>query len=240
MAESEYDRSGCQQDYEGSVVQWNEFLEETDKLYGIDMKVLDKAFTREQYEYYILTGAWAELQPQQAVGEGQVVKQLDLHTCTFEDARGLLEPVPFDITVDEPRRASAYVGWFDVNFAGTEENPCKHVVTLGTGPHDEPTHWGQQVFYFPSPFDLQPGDTVSGTVRMVRQEENERLYDVHVESALKRGDRDAAEAAAAATPPPADAMSDGDASAPPPVPAAIAAASAALDTKTLKCKYIMA
>lgn len=37
---------------------------------------------------------------------------------------------------------------------------------------------GQQVFHLLQPLDLQPGDRVEGTVEMVRQKDNPRLYEV--------------------------------------------------------------
>lgn len=39
---------------------------------------------------------------------------------------------------------------------------------------------GQQVFHLPQPLDLQRGDKIEGTMAMVRQKDNPRLYEVHV------------------------------------------------------------
>jgi type I protein arginine methyltransferase len=48
------------------------------------MSVLEGVYEAEQKNYYILSSFWAELQPQQCVGEPAVVKEFDMHTCTLE------------------------------------------------------------------------------------------------------------------------------------------------------------
>lgn len=49
---------------------------------------------------------------------------------------------------EESPSFNALVGWFDTDFAGTNERPVGQPITLTTAPsEDGPTHWGQQQFH---------------------------------------------------------------------------------------------
>ncbi|CAM9569436.1 unnamed protein product, partial [Choristocarpus tenellus] len=72
-------------------------------------------------------------------------QELDLHTCTLADTAGL-KTTFFTLSVlPSQRPVSAFAGWFDVFFKGTEDAPLKNPVTLSTSPTAGYTHWGQQV-----------------------------------------------------------------------------------------------
>ena len=91
----------------------------------------------------------------QVIGQPAAVKHMDLHTCTIKDALGV-DPAPFSFTTDTPTKVSGFAGWFDTDFAGSEENPATEVVTLSTAPAIGYTHWGQQVFFLEDAIDLEP------------------------------------------------------------------------------------
>ncbi|CAN0004481.1 unnamed protein product [Discosporangium mesarthrocarpum] len=179
LISDEQDRLSKQQEYIRSMQDWYSFKGETKAMYSIDMSVLEAVYEEEQRGYYILSSFWAELDRDQVLGEATMVQAFDMHTCTLEDVQGVDE-TPVSITLDEPARVSGFAGWFTADFAGTEENPCPHPVTLSTGPENGYTHWGQQVFHLQVPHDVVAGGTIDGSVALTRQAENIRLYDVHI------------------------------------------------------------
>jgi len=181
------------QDLDQSMSDWDTFTQETRNLYGVDMSCLDQPFEKEQRDYYLSSSIWCELNGDQVIGQPAAVKHLDLHTCTIKEALGV-DPAPFSFTTDVPAKVSGFAGWFDTDFAGSEENPASEVVTLSTAPAIGYTHWGQQVFFLEEAIDLEPEDVISGTMEMKRQkasverEGSERLYDVTVKFRVKRKD----------------------------------------------------
>ena len=60
-------------------------------------------------------------------------------------------------------------------------------VTLSTGPEMGYTHWGQQVFYLKEGLDMGGESKLHGSVEMIRQEKNKRLYNMRVELAVDDG-----------------------------------------------------
>ena len=82
----EEERKHQQNDYAAGMEDWKEFAETTSNLYGVDMSVLESNFDREQKEYYVLSSRWAELPTSCLLAECAVVKELDMHVCTVEDA----------------------------------------------------------------------------------------------------------------------------------------------------------
>jgi len=201
----EEDRRAQSNEYAGAMSDWHEFAETTRTVYGVDMSVLESEFDREQREYYVLSSRWAELPPSSIVADPQVVKTLDMHTCTVDDSRGISvgdvgSTFDFDVTADEQAFSrgsgksaagagtiSGFAGWFTVDFksrtdeagataAPTVPNPAH----LSTGPEMGYTHWGQQVFHFPSAIPLIPNQTtrLNGTLEMMRSKESARLYNV--------------------------------------------------------------
>lgn len=185
LVSCEEERVNKIQDLDHSMGDWDAFAGETAKLYGVDMSCLSEPFEKEQRDYYLMSSCWCELRGDQVVGQPAAVKHLDLHTCTIADAQGV-EAAPFSFSTDEPVTVSGFAGWFDADFAGSEENPCTETVVLSTAPKVGYTHWGQQVFFLEDPIELDPGDTVSGTMDMVRQKDSERLYDVIVKFRVRR------------------------------------------------------
>ena len=76
-------------DEEERRLQQKEFATTTSNVYGVDMSVLEHDFDREQKEYYVLSSRWAELNTRCLLAPPCVVKELDMHVCSVEDARGV-------------------------------------------------------------------------------------------------------------------------------------------------------
>ncbi|CAM9377230.1 unnamed protein product [Scytosiphon promiscuus] len=165
---------------------WSEFSEQAMKKYGVDMSGLDKAYDEECAGFFSLSSLWRELSGRQVVSEPKTVKELDLHTCSLEDTKGLKEtPFSFPLRNGAPP-VTGFAGWFDVSFRGRDEvAPLDRPVEFSTAPAAGYTHWGQQqVFYLEKPVIAARDATVEGTVAMVRQANNPRLYNVKVEHRL--------------------------------------------------------
>ncbi|KAL7541904.1 hypothetical protein ACHAWF_007052 [Thalassiosira exigua] len=85
----EEERKAQHADYAAAMEDWKEFADTTQTMYGVDMRVLERDFDREQREWYVLSGRWAELPNGALLAEPVVVKEFDMHVCTVEDARGV-------------------------------------------------------------------------------------------------------------------------------------------------------
>ncbi|KAL3816909.1 hypothetical protein ACHAXA_009104, partial [Cyclostephanos tholiformis] len=82
---------------------------------------------------------------------------------------------------------SGFAGWFTVDFKSRTDEvgriaapEVSNPAHLSTGPEMGYTHWGQQVFHFPSAIPLLPDQTtrIVGTMEMMRTKESARLYNV--------------------------------------------------------------
>jgi len=211
----EEERKHQQNEYAAGMEDWKEFAETTSNLYGVDMSVLESNFDREQKEYYVLSSRWAELPTSCLLAECVVVKELDMHVCTVEDARGVGLSVgedegngaPFDFDVvgrsyaDEDDGGglagpiSGFAGWFTVDFKSRTDDAGKDVAPqipnpayLSTGPEMGYTHWGQQVFHLPSAIPLLADQTtrIQGTLEMMRTKDSARLYNVRLRFSSSR------------------------------------------------------
>jgi protein arginine N-methyltransferase 1 len=175
----EDDREGKYNEFTGSMREWEKFSAEMKNYYNVDVRVLSPQYEKEQADYYIYSALWTELSPEHIVGQPVVIKRLDLNTCTLFDAADV-KRTEFNIEVPFPIRVSGFAGWFTVDFAGSVESPATKRVTLSTGPEVGYTHWGQQVFYLKDPIDCTPGTCIMGSLEMIRQEKNKRLYNLNM------------------------------------------------------------
>lgn len=73
-------------------------------------------------------------------------QELDLHTCSLEDTKGLDETsFSFPLRNGAPP-VTGFSGWFDVSFRGRDGvAPLDRPVEFSTAPAAGYTHWGQQV-----------------------------------------------------------------------------------------------
>ncbi|KAL8502948.1 hypothetical protein ACS0TY_021899 [Phlomoides rotata] len=131
-------------DYEGSMVDWHNFLNGTKTYYGVDMGVFTKPYGEEQQKYYLQTSIWNNLHPNQIIGTPVIIKEIDCLTTTVNDIRNVSASISSSIT--ENARFCGFAGWFDVHFRGSDKSPAQKEIELSTAPDDEcGTHWGQQV-----------------------------------------------------------------------------------------------
>ena len=144
----EEERYNSCQDYGGAMQDWFQFVESTKSMYGVDMCVLEESFEKEQKEYYLLSSRWAELQPNALLADPQVVKRLDLATCTIEESRGIAlgdecSAFDFDISCEgddyDGAPISGFAGWFTSDFSsrtdaeGVSAPKLNSPVVLNTG-----------------------------------------------------------------------------------------------------------
>jgi len=197
----EEERRASSQEHNDAMGDWVEFVETTKSTYGVNMSILSDDFEREQREYYLLSSRWSELKPSAVLAEPQIVKYLDMHTCTLAESKGIFlgdQGCEFDFDIAGPAINGSYeddgpisglAGWFNVDFKSRTDEEGKNVAPkvdnpafLSTGPENGYTHWGQQVFHFLSSIPLIQGDTtrLQGTLEMSRTKENTRLYNCRI------------------------------------------------------------
>jgi len=186
----EEERQNSSSDYASAMADWRDFEQTTNTMYGVDMSILSSEFKKEQKEYYLLSSRWAELSPESVLAEPAIVKRFDMATCTVDDARGISASdvearFDFEVAGDEASGPiSGFAGWFTTDFGSrtdSEGSKCplvSHPAFLSTGPENGYTHWGQQVFHFPSSIPAMRGEItrIEGCVEMMRTKENSRLY----------------------------------------------------------------
>ena len=194
------------------------FAGEAQEHYGVDVGCLTRAYREEQALYYSKTAAWADVDPGDLLGRGQVVASMDLAEIGLEESKKPLE-AEVDLLIEgageagEDTTLDAIVGYFDVSFRGgkaegsaasppsEEGSPTgapatEPVVTLSTEPCAEgATHWGQQVFPLSPPLPVRAGDRVRGTVAVRRRRDNPRLLEVELDVRVVEGPRKGAVAA---------------------------------------------
>jgi len=168
----ESSRLNTNYDYEASVDDWYDFVKSTKENYGgVDYSALSETFEKEQIDYYIFQSQFQELAETMLLAEPQVLKTLDLITCTHKDTRGIFDTInntdesvqkgnvdtnEFDFVLNPRTTAvSGFASWFTTDFksrtdamASNDAPKLRHSVTLNTGPEQGYTHWGQQAFYF--------------------------------------------------------------------------------------------
>ena len=74
-----------------------------------------------------------------------------------------------------------FVGYFDILFKGSEQNPADIELLLSTAPDPTgATHWGQQSFSVWPAIDCAPGDHIDCSISIARRKDNHRLMDVQL------------------------------------------------------------
>ncbi|KAL2630577.1 hypothetical protein R1flu_015263 [Riccia fluitans] len=167
-----------QQEYEHAMADWSTFLQDTNLHYKVDMSCLSNPYKEEQQKYFLQTGLWNSLYPNQIIGAPVIIKEFDCLTTTVEEVAAIRSS--FKLRFHEgQRKCSGFAGWFDVQFKGSPSNPADEEVELTTAPSaEETTHWGQQVFLLHPPLNLTAGDILSCSLDITRSRQNHRLMDV--------------------------------------------------------------
>ena len=172
-------------EFASSMAGWAKFAGDVSSLYRVDVGVLSDAYREEQRTYYLRTAAWADVHPDDLLGPPCVAATFDLHTVTRAEIEAAIE-APVAMPVGEDGPVDAVVGFFDVAFEGSPQNPAPTPVSLSTEPCAEgATHWGQQVFPLTPPVRAAAGDSVVGTVAVRRRADNHRLLEVQFDTEVK-------------------------------------------------------
>jgi type I protein arginine methyltransferase len=183
----EGERKHNNNDYAAAMSDWHDFETTTSQVYGVNMSCLESEFDKEQKEYYLHSSRWTELKSDQLLDDPSIIKQLDMITCTLNDARGVYLPTSstdaaadvdefgcrdtpqfeFRVNGDELYGPiSGISGWFTADFKSRTDAyglkngapTINHPSFLSTGPENGYTHWGQQTFYFPSAIPVLKGE----------------------------------------------------------------------------------
>jgi len=165
-------------DYLSAMDGWVEFLEDTKASFGVDMSCLTGSFQKEQEEYYLQTSQWAALSPSNLIGEGVIIKDIDILTCNLDSIKSVNSELKMKI--NNATRFCGFVGWFDVVFRGSPQNPTSSVITLSTSPYIGYTHWGQQCFLLHPPTRVKKDDVIEGNIKIVRRKDNQRLLNIQI------------------------------------------------------------
>jgi hypothetical protein len=112
---------------------WSEFVGEMRRFYGVDLGVLGDVYRSEQAQYYSSTAAWTDVHPSALLGPAACCAEYDLLTVTLEELKAPLK-ARFTLPITEDGPAEALVGFFDVSFKGSPENPTDSPVVLSTAP----------------------------------------------------------------------------------------------------------
>lgn len=172
--------------WEQQPAHWDMFSKSMRSLHGVDFSCMREQYLKEQEHYYLLTGAFAHLCPQQLCGPSASLLELDLRSVTLQE---LQAPTPRSCTLRITRNGplEGFCGFFDVEFRGSERSPTERPCTLSTEPSvSQPTHWGQQVFGFYPPMIAKSGDLLECTVLIKRQLLNHRVLELEGKFVLHR------------------------------------------------------
>jgi protein arginine N-methyltransferase 1 len=171
-------------EFQASMQGWARFAGEAASLYNVDVTALSEAYRAEQRLYFMQTAAWADVHPDDMLGAAVAVKEYDLLTLTSEElAAPLNASMRLPLAADGP--VDAVVGFFDVEFNGSPENPAPAPVVLSTAPDAAgATHWGQQVFPLVPPVRAAAGDSLVGSIALRRRADNHRLMEVELKTGV--------------------------------------------------------
>ncbi|KAL3156498.1 hypothetical protein ABBQ38_000798 [Trebouxia sp. C0009 RCD-2024] len=172
-------------EFQNSMGGWSNFLGDMQRFYGVNLDCLSDEFRQEQQEYFMSTSAWADVHPSQLLGPPACFKRYDLLTVTLDEIAAPLQE-SFSLEKYDPGTVDGFVGYFDVLFKGSEQNPADAEILLSTAPDPTgATHWGQQSFTVWPAVDCAPGDKIDCTISVSRRKDNHRLMDVQLKHHVK-------------------------------------------------------
>jgi len=127
------------QEYSEAIDDWNDYLANSKKQYGVDMSILTEEYEKEQRDYYLTSSYWVQLDHDAILAPPIIVKTLDLAVCTLEDAKGVGETeFLFDIASSEGGakgdKIDGFAGWFTVDFQSRTDEVGKEFGAKITNP----------------------------------------------------------------------------------------------------------
>ena len=139
--------------------------------HGVDLSALHDA-ALDEYFGQAVVGYYP---PEAAVSDDVATYKFDFGTCSVADLRKF--EIPFSFRITRTAILHGFGCWFDARFDGSTER-----VVLSTSPKAPGTHWYQSRLLLRRPVAVNPGQTVSGTLKFAV---NDRLsYDVDVDVVL--------------------------------------------------------
>mmetsp|Transcript_7425 Transcript_7425/g.8397 ORF Transcript_7425/g.8397 Transcript_7425/m.8397 type:complete len:357 (+) Transcript_7425:22-1092(+) len=140
-----------------------------DDVYGFDMSCIK--------ELALVEPLVDMCEASQVMSGSHPILTIDLYTVTKEE---LDFAADFELTFSRDDYVHAFVSYFDVVFSKSHTS-----IAFSTGPRSEYTHWKQTVFYLDEPIVAKKGDTVKGSIAVMRNKKNPRDIDIHVKSAVE-------------------------------------------------------
>ncbi|OWF53846.1 protein arginine N-methyltransferase 1-like [Mizuhopecten yessoensis] len=149
-----------------------------DNVYGYDLSPLKSTAMMNAIQQPVIT----TLSTDEQLAEPQTVVDLNLYETTLYDIEQMYAKLSYKILTDST--VHGFAAWFDVDFQGpagtSPQNSCTSV-TLSTAPGSSPTHWKQTVFFLPSAFSVQEGETITCKLELSQDQKNKRQYNISLE-----------------------------------------------------------
>merc|ERR1719498_192727 len=112
-------------------------------------------------------------------------KSYDLNKVPVEEIQSIINAT-CTLPIMEPGHVDGLCAWFDVQFAGSDENPADEEVLLTTAPDATgATHWGQQTFFLHPALECAAGDSIRLVMKISRKKDNHRLMSVDMKYRLQ-------------------------------------------------------
>ena len=143
------------EEYLEGMNDWNDYLVNAKKQYGVDMSILTEEYDKEQRDYYLKSSHYVQLDDDTILAPPIVVKTLDLAVCTLEDANGVdVTEFSFDIEssgsgADDEEEINGFAGWFTVDFQSRTDEVGKQFGAKMTNPvhfSSSPEMGGKSIF----------------------------------------------------------------------------------------------
>jgi hypothetical protein len=109
--------------------EWNNFVEDVQAYYDVDLSCITKEYESEQREYLHQTASWSDVHPGNLLGKSAVIKEFDLRTISLEEVKGPIRS-EFVMHVTRPGLIQGLAGFFDSSFKGSPANPTDQEVGL--------------------------------------------------------------------------------------------------------------
>lgn len=158
-----------------------------DNVYGYDLSPLKTAAMMNALQQPVIT----TISTDEQLAEPETVIDLNLYETALEDIEDIHAKLCFNIRVDGT--VHGFASWFDVDFqgpVGTSPQDSSTSITLSTSPSSPLTHWKQTVFFLPSAFSVQEGETIACKLELSQDKRNKRLYNISLEMVDKDDESD--------------------------------------------------
>lgn len=147
---------GDEQRHSEYVTFWN-------NVYGFDMSIMQSDVLKE---------AVVELCSNDFVlSEAVTIADLNMMTVDYKYASFVYD---FQLKITKDGMFTAFAGYFDTFF------DLPNTIAFTTGPHSEPTHWKQVVFYIQTPVQVKCGDSICGQFQCRRATNDPRTLCIKI------------------------------------------------------------